>query len=204
MKRTVLKFLCAALILLIATTLTISSPKFELSATTYTNVNVAACSTSGTRQANAKVDIGFDSTYAKRYYYGYTNSYKQLVTITAANIVLQNDSKEPVKSSGRYCSDEAKVPGVESKILDEGHGIADSLGGVSNAYNITPQNSTLNRSGQQYKMEEDIRKNEMAGRQVTDFVYNIYYPSTKTQTPSSYKVTYKVNGVSKTWSYANK
>ena len=56
---------------------------------------------------------------------------------------------EPVNASGRYCNDEAKVPGVEEPDLDEGHVIADSLGGVSNAYNITPQNSTLNRHGDQ-------------------------------------------------------
>lgn len=39
------------------------------------------------------------------------------------------------------------MPGVESDNLDEEHVIADSLGEISNAYNITPQNSTLIDTG---------------------------------------------------------
>ena len=63
-----------------------------------------------------------------------------------------------------------KVSGVENKDLDEGHIIADSLGGVSNAYNITPQNSTLNRHADQAYMEKMIRD---AGG-CTDFDSNYY------------------------------
>lgn len=91
---------------------------------------------SGYREPNVVVDIGFGD----REYYAFTNEYGQLVKVMAKEIILQDDSTEPVNSSGRYYQDEAKVPGVESKTLDEGHVIADSLGGVSNAYNITPQN----------------------------------------------------------------
>jgi hypothetical protein len=141
---------------------------------------------SGTRKANVKVDIGFGN----REYYAYTNQYGQLVKVTAKKIVLQDDSTEAVNSKGRYYDDEAKVPGVESASLDEGHAIADSLGGVSNAYNITPQNSTLNRSGDQAYMEDTIRK---AGG-CADFTAIITYPNTTTQIPNHYSYTYTING----------
>ena len=68
--------------------------------------------------------------------------------------------------------------------------IADSLGGVSNAYNITPQNSTLNRHGDQAYMEDAIRK---AGG-VTNFEAIITYPNTDTQIPSNYQYTYTLRG----------
>lgn len=141
---------------------------------------------SGTREPNVKVDIGFGD----REYWAYTNEYGQLVRVEAKEIVLQNDDTESVTSEGRYYSDEAKVSGVEQKDLDEGHIIADSLGGVSNAYNITPQNSTLNRHGDQAYMEKVIRD---AGG-CTDFVATITYPNTKTQIPSHYNYKYVLNG----------
>lgn len=141
---------------------------------------------SGSREPNVVVDIGFGD----REYYAFTNEYGQLVKVVAKEIILQDDSTEPVTSSGRYYSDEAKVPGVESSSLDEGHVIADSLGGVSNAYNITPQNSTLNRHGNQAYMEKTIRD---AGG-CTDFVAIITYPNTNTQIPSHYSFTYTING----------
>lgn len=168
-----------------------------------TTTKVEPCSTSGSRVANTTVDIGFDSSYANRKYYAKTNASKQLVSVTAKEIILQNDNKEPVKSTGRYCSDEAKVSGVEKSNLDEGHAIADSLGGVSNSYNITPQDSKLNRSGAQYKFEEEIRKAELSGKQVTDFKYVIKYPNTKTMTPSSYSVSYKIDGKVKSYNFSN-
>ncbi|MEW9109672.1 MAG: DNA/RNA non-specific endonuclease [Cytobacillus gottheilii] len=141
---------------------------------------------SGNRKSNVVVDIG----YGDREYWAFTNEYGQLVRVIADEIILQDDSKEPVLSSGRYYSDEAKVPGVESDILDEGHVIADSLGGVSNAYNITPQDSTLNRHGDQAYLEDTIRK---AGG-ATNFEAIITYPDTVTQIPSSYQYTYTVKG----------
>ena len=85
---------------------------------------------SGHREPNVIVNVG----YGDREYYSYTNEYSQLVKVTAKTIILQDESTEPVLSTGRYYSDEAKVSGVESENLDEGHVIADSLGGVSNAY----------------------------------------------------------------------
>lgn len=141
---------------------------------------------SGTREPNVKVDIGFGD----REYWAYTNEYGQLVRVEAKEIVLQDDNTEPVTAEGRYYSDEAKVPGVERKDLDEGHIIADSLGGVSNAYNITPQDSTLNRHGDQAYMEKVIRD---AGG-CTDFVATITYPNTETQIPSHYNYTYVLKG----------
>lgn len=141
---------------------------------------------SGNREPNVVVDIG----YGDREYWAFTNEYGQLVRVVADEIILQDDDNEPVLSSGRYYPDEAKVPGVESDVLDEGHIIADSLGGVSNAYNITPQDSTLNRHGDQAYMEEVIRK---AGG-ATNFEAIITYPNTETQIPSSYQYTYTMNG----------
>lgn len=141
---------------------------------------------SGHRESNVVVDIG----YGDREYWAFTNEYGQLVRVVADEIILQDDDNEPVLSSGRYYPDEAKVPGVESDVLDEGHIIADSLGGVSNAYNITPQDSTLNRHGNQAYMEEVIRK---AGG-ATNFEAIITYPNTETQIPSSYQYTYTIKG----------
>ena len=152
----------------------------------YQIVDVNFCSLSGNRVANAAVDIG----YGDREYWAFTNEHGQLVKVVAKKIVPQNDDTEDVNSNGRYCNDEAKVPGVEASDLDEGHVIADSLGGVSNAYNITPQNSTLNRTGKQADMEESIRK---AGG-CTDFTAIITYPNTSTMTPSHYAYTYTLNG----------
>lgn len=152
----------------------------------YRLIEVDGGNLSGYREPNVVVDIGFGD----REYYAFTNEYGQLVKVIAKEIILQDDSTEPVNSNGRYYTDEAKVPGVESKNLDEGHVIADSLGGVSNAYNITPQNSTLNRHGDQAYMEKVIRD---AGG-CTDFVAIITYPDSTTQIPSHYSYTYTING----------
>lgn len=142
--------------------------------------------TSGLRKTNVKVDVGFGS----REYWAFTNKYGQLVAVIAENVVLQDGKTEPVGSNGRYYPDEAKVPGTEAANYDEGHVIADSLGGVSNAYNITPQESTLNRHGDQAYMEDTIRK---AGG-CSHFVAIITYPSTQTQIPSHYSYIYELKG----------
>lgn len=160
--------------------------KQEVSITNNWVIEVDGGDMSGTREPNVKVDIGFGD----REYWAYTNEYGQLVKVEAKEIVLQDDNTEPVTSEGRYYSDEAKVPGVEQKDLDEGHIIADSLGGVSNAYNITPQNSTLNRHGDQAYMEKVIRD---AGG-CTDFVATITYSNTETQIPSHYNYKYVLKG----------
>ena len=152
----------------------------------YKLIEVDGGDLSGYREPNVVVDIG----YGDREYWAFTNEYGQLVRVIADEIIIQDDSNEPVLSSGRYYSDEAKVPGVESDVLDEGHIIADSLGGVSNAYNITPQDSTLNRHGDQAYMEDVIRS---AGG-ATNFEAIITYPNTETQIPSSYQYTYTLKG----------
>ncbi|GGG07603.1 DNA/RNA non-specific endonuclease [Paenibacillus abyssi] len=154
--------------------------------TGYKLIEVDGCDLSGHREPNVVVDVG----YGDREYWAFTNEHGQLVRVIADEIILQDDSKESVSSSGRYCSDEAKVPGVESDVLDEGHVIADSLGGVSNAYNITPQDSTLNRHGDQAYMEDAIRKAGVA----TNFEAIIAYPNTETQIPSNYQYTYTLMG----------
>jgi hypothetical protein len=152
----------------------------------YKLIEVDGGDLSGYREPNVVVDIG----YGDRKYWAFTNEYGQLVRVIADEIILQDDRNEPVLSSGRYYPDEAKVPGVESDVLDEGHIIADSLGGVANAYNITPQDSTLNRHGDQAYMEDRIRS---AGG-ATNFEGIITYPNAETQIPSSYQYTYTLMG----------
>ena len=152
----------------------------------YKKLTVDGGNISGLREPNAVVDIG----YGNREYWGFTNEHGQLVKVIAKEIIPQN-TNELKNGQDRYYSDEAKVPGTERGDLDEGHVIADSLGGVSNAYNITPQNSKLNRfGGKQYKMEDEIRK---AGG-ATDFIAIISYPNSTTQIPSNYSYSYKLNG----------
>ncbi len=159
---------------------------FEINFDGYRVIEVDGGNQSGDREANVVVDIGFGD----RDYYAFTNDYSQLVKVVAYEIILQDDSTEPVLKTGRYFHDEAKVPGVESPTLDEGHVIADSLGGVSNAYNITPQESTLNRHGDQAYMEQVIRE----AKGCTDFLALITYPDTETQIPSHYSFTYTLKG----------
>ncbi len=152
----------------------------------YKEIKVAGGEMSGTRKPMVAVDIG----YGGREYWAYTNQYGQLIRVTAKKIILQNAKTEPVLENGRYYKDEAKVPGTERSDLDQGHVIADSLGGVSNAYNITPQDSTLNRYGDQAYMEKNIRD---AGG-CTNFEAIITYPNTKTQIPNHYRYTYTLKG----------
>lgn len=154
--------------------------------TGYKLIEVDGGDLSGIREPNVVVDIGFGD----REYWAFTNEYGQLVRVIADEIILQDDHNEPVLSSGRYYSDEAKVPGVVSDVLDEGHVIADSLGGVSNAYNITPQDSTLNRHGDQAYMEKSI----LTAGGATNFEAIITYPNNQTQIPSSYQYTYTLMG----------
>lgn len=154
---------------------------------------------SGYREPNVKVNVGFGN----REYWAYTNEHGQLVKVSAKQIILQDEINEPVKSNGRYYYDEAKVPGTESPDLDEGHVIADSLGGVSNAYNITPQNSTLNRHGDQAYMEKVIRDAIRAGGSCTDFVATITYPNSTTQIPNHYNFKYVLNGIAVEDSFNN-
>lgn len=155
---------------------------------------VDACDLSGNRFPHAQVDVG----YGDREYWGYTNAYGQLVGVYADKLTLQTKDEE--NSRGRYCHDEAKVPGVESSVLDEGHIIGDALGGVSNAYNITPQDSTLNRHGGYYKFEREIQG---AGG-ARNFSATIEYPNNSTQTPSKYIIKYTLpNGVTRNYDFIN-
>lgn len=188
-------------IIIICLVLFISCSNLIVPLSAATQYTVSPCNTSGKRYANAKVDIGYDSSKIKRQYYAYTNSYKQLTKVTADTLILQ--AKNEANIDGRYCKDEAKVPGVESNTLDEGHIIADSLGGVSNAYNITPQDSKVNRSGDQYKMEEVIRTALQNRKKVTNFKAEIHYPNNNTQIPDKYSYTFKINGVTKNYSFKN-
>lgn len=152
----------------------------------YRSIEVDGGNISGNREKLVVVDVG----YGDREYFAYTNEYGQLIKVTAKHIIPQNQSTEALLPNGRYFKDEAKVPGTEREDLDEGHVIADSLGGVSNAYNITPQDSVLNRHGNQAYMEKVIRD---AGGCI-DFISIITYPNIKTQIPSHYSFTYTLKG----------
>lgn len=159
---------------------------FEYDGKSYTIIEVDGGDLSGDRLPSVAVDVG----YGDRVYWGLTNEYGQLIHVIADKVILQDDENEPVTSDGRYYEDEAKVPGTERDDLDEGHVIADSLGGVSNAYNITPQNSVLNRHGDQAYMEKVIRDADGC----ESFVATITYPDTETQIPSHYHYEYDLNG----------
>ena len=153
----------------------------------YRIIEVAGGDTSGHREANVAVNIGFGN----RDYWAFTNEHGQLIKVVADEIILQDDYTEDVNSDGRYYSRMADVPGVGADTgYDRGHVIADSLGGVANAYNITPQNANLNRHGDQAYMEQVIRD---AGG-CSDFETIISYPNTETQIPSYYKFTYTLKG----------
>jgi hypothetical protein len=153
----------------------------------YRIIEVDGGNTSGHREANVAVNIGFGD----REYWAFTNEYGQLVRVVADEIILQDDINEPVNSNGGYFDRMADVPGVGANTgYDRGHVIADSLGGVANAYNITPQDSVLNRHGDQAYMEKVIR--DTGG--CTNFEAEITYPDTETQIPSKYKYTYVLFG----------
>lgn len=155
---------------------------YEYNGKSYRIIEVPGGDLSGLREKNVAVDVG----YGNRLYWALTNEYGQLVYVIAEKVKLQDERKEKVTSEGRYFQDEAKVPGTEKKEYDEGHVIADSLGGVSNAYNITPQNSMLNRYGKQAYMEKEIRD---AGG-CDKFIAEITYPNNKTQIPLKYQYTF--------------
>lgn len=196
MKKKLLMFM---MLISISSGFGVFSEVYSFEASSYKTVKVSACNLSGTRKKNAKVDVG----YGGRKYYAYTNKYGQVTKVTAKEIILQKKKEE--LSNGRYCKDEAKVSGTESYKYDEGHVIADSLGGTSNAYNITPQASNVNRSGgKQYAIEQKILKAERSGKQVTNFVATVKYANTKTQIPSSYKISFKIDGKSYSYSFSNK
>jgi len=161
------------------------SDVIEFNGVTYTVIEVDGGDLSGERKALVAVDIG----YGKREYWAFTNEYGQLVYVYADKIIPQDEKSEKVNSNGRYYNDEAKVPGTERDDLDEGHVIADSLGGVSNAYNITPQNSILNRHGNQAYMEKVI----LDAGGCENFFAVITYPDTSSQIPSHYHYEYILN-----------
>lgn len=160
-------------------------------------LGVYECDLAGERQSIVKVDIGAGD----RQYYGYTNKNGQLVYTYAESLKLQDSSTEKLLD-GRYCRDEAAVPGTESSNYDQGHVIGDALGGTSNAYNITPQLSYLNQTEiNNLEMEmQDILYN---GGTVTNFSTKIFYPDSKTQIPSRYEISYVLNGEQREYTFEN-
>jgi hypothetical protein len=164
----------------------IKGDTYEFNGKKYTILEVDGGDLSGKRKPNVAVNIGFGD----RDYWAFTNDHSQLVYVIASEIILQDEANESVLSNGRYYRDEAKVPGTELANFDEGHVIADSLGGVANAYNITPQDSILNRHGDQAYMEKVIRD---AGG-CKNFSAVITYQSTDTQIPLKYMFSYEING----------
>lgn len=160
-------------------------------------IEVDECDLSGERQSSVKVDIGAGD----RQYYGYTNKNGQLVYTYADSLKLQDSSREKLLD-GRYCSDEAAVPGTESSNYDQGHVIGDALGGVSNAYNITPQLSYLNQT-EINNLEIEMQDILYNGGTVSNFSTKIFYPDSKTQIPSRYEISYVLNGEQRDYTFEN-
>lgn len=150
------------------------------------------------REENVVARIGATDDGVRREYYAVTNSTGQLVEVIAREIVVQNDDTETVTDDGRYCKRLPYVPGA-GKGFDRGHVIADSLGGQSNLYNLTPQNSTLNRYGDQAFIEDQIRK---AGG-AADFHAVITYPDEHSDVPSRYSIAYSLEGTPRVHTFAN-
>lgn len=167
----------------------------ELGLQDHREIKVDGGDTNPNREKNVKVNIGFGD----RVYWAFTNEHGQLIAVVAEQIIVQDDDTEPVKSSGRYYDRMANVPGTESSEYDRGHVVADSLGGVANAYNITPQQYVVNRHGDQAYMERGIRQ---AGG-ASELVALIEYPDTKTQIPTHYTFNYILKGNRITDSFPN-
>jgi hypothetical protein len=136
---------------------------------------------SGYRESKVVVDIGFGN----REYWAFINEYGQLVRVIADE--HQSDSIKPVLSSGRYFSNEAKVPGVESNVLSEGHILADPLGGVSNAYNI-PLHKIVHSTDKVIKFTWKVRIVRQLELLIFEAIFT--YPNTEKQIPSSYQYTF--------------
>ncbi len=161
-------------------------------------ISVDKCDLNNTRLANVVVDIGV----GKRKYYAKTNEYMQVDAVYARRLSLQNQN-EITFTTGRYCQDEAPVFGTELKTYDQGHLIADSLGGASNAYNITAQNSNLNRFGLQRKMEKEIQNALLADKNVENFYGKILYDNNKSMIPSSYIFTFTIDKKYERYQFSN-
>lgn len=150
------------------------------------------------RTPRTVVSIGAVDDGVQREYYAVTNDTGQLVEVAAREIIVQDDATETVTDKGRYCDQLPYVPGA-GKGFDRGHVIADSLGGESNLYNLTPQQSALNRHGDQAFIEDQIRK--AGGAQ--NFHAVITYPDEHADVPSQYSIAYAIDGVSQVRTFAN-
>lgn len=160
-------------------------------------IYVDSCDLSGNRQPNVKVNIG----YGSRVYYGYTNEYSQLAYVQADSLQLQNSSTENLTSYGRYCDSQANVNGASGN-YNRGHAIGDALGGDSNAYNIFPQLINTNE-GAYNDVERKLQDTLYNGGTVTNFELKLTYPNSSTNIPSSYTMSYYLNGVYDEHSFNN-
>ncbi len=151
------------------------------------------------REPNSKVNVGFDANGAiEREYWSYTNEYQQTEFLHADQIKPQDNEleKDFIDSEGRYfvVTDDGEItsdqsrPGVISG-YDAGHIVADSLGGNSTTYNITPQISWLNQNGIVRQYETDILRNGGA----YDFNSRMYYYDDDSLIPNRYYVTYFID-----------
>lgn len=67
------------------------------------------------------------------------------------------------------------------------------IGGDSNAYNIFPQLSSVN-SGDYNNIEMELQNTLYDGGSVTNFELTLTYPNSSTNIPSSYTMSYSLNG----------
>lgn len=193
MKKQVYKLLFAVILSIISAITYYQNPFLnQISGTD----NRDACDLNPNRKANVKSKIG----YGQREYIATTNQYKQLVHVKAEQLSLQNESN---LMNNRYCGSIAKVEGTQDQNFDRGHVIADSLGGVSNAYNITPEASKLNRTGQKAKIENLIRKALNNSQKVTQFEAIITYPDTASNIPNKYTYRFLIDGEQYEYTFEN-
>lgn len=162
-------------------------------------ISVNSCNLSGDRQASVKAYIG----YGNRNYYGcgydYTNEYTQLY-IQADSLQLQNSSTKPLVD-GRYYEAQVRVNGASGS-YNRGHGIGGDLRGDSNASNIFPQLSSVN-DGTYNDIERKLQDTLYNGVSVTNFELKLTYPNSSTNIPSSYVMSYVLNGTCQEHEFSN-
>jgi hypothetical protein len=162
-------------------------------------VNIDACDANTTTKPNSKANISLNNMYE---YYAYTDDQSRVFLVHAKNLYRKEDRV------GRYCSytfpnnknEKAKtsIGYIQNSSDDRGHLIADRFDGVSNAYNVTAQQGSLNKGA--YSDLEDRLDQALANNQkVTDFYVKVNYRHITDRRPESYTVSFKINN--KTYLY---
>ena len=105
----------------------------------------------------------------------------------------QRDSNQTTKTSDVK---DGNIDENGKKLDDGGHLIADQFGGCGEQINLVPMDSEINRYGEWRKIEKDIEKANLEGKEVTDLKIEVEYEG-DSKRPSGFTVTYKVDGEEK-------